>query len=110
MQISFLTGFLKANPGKCHLLVDTTGNIKISVKNEAISNSLKKKLLGIRFNISFCFDDQVASLCKKTSQNLNAFRRVARYMNLAQRKSIMKTFICSQFWILSIVYWILSIP
>ena len=92
-----MTGFLKTNPDKCHLLVDTTGNIKISVKNETISNSLKKKLLGIRFNINFCFDDQVASLCKKTSQNLNALRRVARYMNLAQRRSIMKAFICSQF-------------
>ena len=31
------------------------------------------------------------------SQKLNALTRVAQYMNLAQRRSIMKAFICSQF-------------
>ena len=89
--------YLKANPGKCHLLVNTTGNIRISVRNETISNSSNQKLLGIRFNSNFRFDDHVASLCKKASQKLNALTRVAQYINLAQRRSVMKAFICSQF-------------
>ena len=54
---------LKANPGKCHLLVNATGNIRISVINETISNSSNQKLLGICFNISFRFHDHVVSLC-----------------------------------------------
>ena len=58
---------LKANPDKCHLLVNTTDSIKINVRNEAISNSLNQKLLGIRFSSNFRFDDYVASLCKKAS-------------------------------------------
>ena len=93
----FSNNYLKANPDKCHLLVNTTGNIRICVRNETISNSSNQKLLGIRFNSNFRFDDHVASLCKKASQKLNALTRVAQYMNLVQRRSIMKAFICSQF-------------
>ena len=93
----FSNNYLKANPDKCHLLVNTTGNIRISVRNESISNSSNQKLLGIRFNSNFRFDDHVASLCKKASQKMNALTRVAQYMNLAQRRSIMKAFIYSQF-------------
>ena len=98
MQISFLTGFhLKANPDKCHLLVNTTRNFKISVKIKTISNSLNQKLFGIRFDNNFHFDDHAAFLCMKASQKLNAITRVAQYINLAQRRLIMKAFICSQF-------------
>ena len=35
----FSNNYLKANPDKCHLLVNTTGNIRICVRNETISNS-----------------------------------------------------------------------
>ena len=98
MQISFLTGFhLKANPDKCHLLVNTTRNFKISVKIKTISNSSNQKLLGIRFDNNFHFDDHAAFLCMKASQKLNTITRVAQYINLAQRRLIMKAFICSQF-------------
>ena len=71
--------------------------IRINVRDETISNSSSQKLLGIRFNSNFRFDDHVASLCKKASQKLNALTRVAQYINLAQRRSIMKVFTCSQF-------------
>ena len=93
----FANNYLKANPDKCHLLVNTTGNIRISVRNETISNSSNQKLFGIRFNSNFRFDDHVASLCKKALQKLNALTRFVQYMNLAQRRLIMKAFICSQF-------------
>ena len=93
----FSNNYFKANPDKCHLLVNTTGNIRINVRNETIITTQTKKLLGICFNSNFRFDDHVASLCKKASQKLNALTRVAQYMNLAQRRSIMKAFICSQF-------------
>ena len=92
----FSNNYLKANPGKCHLIVNTTGNIRINVRSETISNSSNQKLLGIFFNSNFCFDDYVASLPKKTSQKLNGLTRVALYMNLAQHRSIMKAFLCSQ--------------
>ena len=78
----FSNNYLKANPDKCHLLVNTTGDVRISVRSETISNSSNQKLLGIRFNSNFCFDDHLASFCKKASQKMNALTRVAQYMNL----------------------------
>ena len=67
------------------------------MRNETISNSSNQRLIGIRFNSDFRFDDHTASFCKKASQKQNALTRVAQYMSLAQRRSIMKAFICSQF-------------
>ena len=63
----FSNNCLKVNPDKCHLLVNTTGNIRINARNETISSSSNKKLLSIRFNSNFRFDDHLASLCKKAS-------------------------------------------
>ena len=93
---------LKANPGNCHLLVNTTVNIRISVRKETVSGSLNQKQLGIRFDSNFGFDDHVPSFCIKTSQKLNALTRVEQYMNLAQRRSIIKAFHLFSVWILSI--------
>ena len=93
----FSNNYLKANREKCHLLVNTTGNFRINVRNETISNSSNQKLHGIRFISNFRFDDRVASLCEKASQKVNSLTTVSQYMNLAQRRSIIKAFICSQF-------------
>ena len=43
----------------------------------AISNSKCEKLLGIRIDNKMTFDPHVRSLCKKDSQKLNAFARIA---------------------------------
>ena len=74
-------------------ITSTTDNTGTSVKNETISNSSNRKLLSIRFR----FDDHVPFLYQKASQKLNALTRVPQYMNLAENKSIMQSFICSQF-------------
>ena len=79
------------------MLLNTTGNIRISVRNGTINNSSNQKLLGIRFNSNFRFDDHVASLSKKASQKVNPLTRFAQKMNLSQCWSIIKAFICSQF-------------
>ena len=89
----FSNNCLKVNFNKCHLLVNAIDNIRVSVRNKTISNSSNHKLLGIRFNSNFRFDDHVVSLCKKFSQKLNAFTRVAQYTKLAQRRSVIKAFI-----------------
>ena len=93
----FSDNFLKANPDKCHLLINTDENVALKIKNETITNSSNEKLLGILFNNKFDFDEHVTSLCRKASQKLNALARVAQYTNLAQRRLIMNAFIFSQF-------------
>ena len=87
----FLDNFLKANPDKCHLLVNTDQNVALKTNNETITNSSNKKLLGILFNNKFDLDEHVTLLCRKTSQKLNTLAGVAQYMNLAQRRLIMNT-------------------
>ena len=41
----FSDNFLKANPDKCHLLLNTDENVALKIKNETITNSSKEKLL-----------------------------------------------------------------
>ena len=43
------------------------------------------------------FDEHVSRLCKKASQKLHPLARVSNFMNVAQRRKIMKAFIASQF-------------
>ena len=98
----FSDNFLKANPDKCHLLINTDENVALKIKNETITTSSNEKLLGILFHIKFDFDEHVTSLCRKASQKLNALARVAQYMNLTQTRLIMNAFIFSS---LNIVCW-----
>ena len=92
----FSDNFLKANPDKCHLLINTDKNVASKIKNQTITNSSNEKLLGILFNNKFDFDEHVTSLCRKVSQKLDTLARVAQYKNLAQRRLIMNAFIFSQ--------------
>ena len=43
------------------------------------------------------FEDHISNFCKKAGQKLNALARVAPYMCLEKRKTIMKAFATSQF-------------
>ena len=43
------------------------------------------------------FESHVSSLCKKASQKLHALTRIANYMDLSKRRTLMKTFVISQF-------------
>ena len=88
---------MKANPDKCHLIINADENVALKIKNETITNSSNEKLLGILFNNKFEFDDHIASLCRKASQKLNALARVKHYMNSTRRWSIMNAFIFSQY-------------
>ena len=65
-----------------HLLINTDENVALKIKNETITNSSNEKLLGTLFNNKFEFDEHVTSLSRKASQKLNAFARVAQYMNV----------------------------
>ena len=89
---------LKANPDKFHLLLsEKDDNISIMVDNYVIQNSNCENLLGIKIDNMLTFLDHVTELCTKASQKLHALSRVSQYMNIAQRKLVMRAFIYSQF-------------
>ena len=57
-----LDNVLKANPGECHLLINTDESVALKIKNETVTNSSNQKLLGILFNNKFNFGEHVTSL------------------------------------------------
>ena len=61
----FSGNFLKANPDKCHVLINTDENVALKIKNETITNSSNQELLGILINNKFGFNEHIISVCKK---------------------------------------------
>ena len=69
----------------------------------AISSSKYEKLLGIRIDNNLTFEPHVRSLCKKASQKLKAFARIAFSLTFDQRK-LLNAFITSRFSYASVVW------
>ena len=68
----FSMNYMKANPGKCQLLLTSKDEASIKIDGTDIkSSSSKKKLLGVL---------HVSQLCKKASNKLHTFARIAKYM------------------------------
>ena len=89
---------LKANPDKFHLILsDLNKENFILIKQFKIYNSNCEKLLGIKIDSKLSFDEHVTSLCSKATQKLHALTRVARFMKLHQKRTIMRAFINWQF-------------
>ena len=62
-----------------------------------IKSSQKEILLSINLDSELKFEDHVNFMCKKASQKLYAVARIAPFMDLKQRRNIMKAFVESQF-------------
>ena len=73
----FTDNLLKAKPEKSHFLTNSIQEIQINIGEIAISKSKCEKLLGIHLDNKITFEPQVRFLCKKASQKLNAFARIA---------------------------------
>ena len=69
----------------------------INIDSNIILNEGSEKLLGVTIDNKLTIKDHVSNLCKKASQKLHALARVSQYMDLLQRKSIIDSFIVSQF-------------
>ena len=89
--------FFEANPEKCYFLANDSGETAINIGLEKILSNSSQKLLRIHITAKLSFEHHIEIRCCQTSQKLNALSRVAHYMNLSQRKIIMKAFIFSQF-------------
>ena len=89
---------MKTNSDKYHLLINNTKeSFQIKIGNETVGNSKYEKLLGVKVDHELSFNEHVSSLCKKTSQKLNALSRIASCMTFDQRRLILNSFITSHF-------------
>ena len=93
----FQYNHLKANPGKCHLLLSSKTPTDVSIGDASIKTSTKETLLGILIDSELSFDQHISSICSKASQKLHALGRIATFMSFNKRRTLMKAFIESQF-------------
>ena len=93
----FSDNFVKANSGKSHLLMSGTETTHENVDGSMIKSSQKEILLGINLDSQMKFEDHVNFMCKTASEQLYALARIAPFMDLKQRRTIMEAFVESQF-------------
>ena len=93
----FANNQMKANHGKCHLLLSTQEDANIQIENSIINCSRSQKLLGAVLDNKLKFDKHIENICQKANRKLNARARVTNYMELPKRRILMNTFFKAQF-------------
>ena len=68
---------MKANHGKCHLLLSTQEDANIQELNTTINCSRSQKLLGTVFYNKLQFSKHIEDICHKANSKLNALERVS---------------------------------
>ena len=67
---------MKANLGKCHMLLSSTESLNFQISETVIHNSQSKKLLGVTFDNKLKFEKHIIRICQKANRKLNALARV----------------------------------
>ena len=88
---------MKANHGKCHLLLRTQEDANTHIANATINCSRSQKVLGIVFDNKLKFDKHNENICQKAKRKLNTLTRVKNCMELRKRRILMHTFFKAQF-------------
>ena len=83
---------MKANLGKCHMLLSSTESINFQISETVIHNSQSKKLLGVTFDNKLKFEKHINTICQKGNRKLNALARIAPYMELKKQRILMNAF------------------
>ena len=89
----FGNNHMKANWGKCHLLLSTKSPEVVSINEIQITSSTAETLLGITIDSQLNFESHLSAICSKVSRKIDALGRVANHMSLEKRRIVMKTFI-----------------
>ena len=96
----FENNYMDVNPYKFQSIVLNRGgglSISISVQDDVIIPSDHIKVLGIILNDSLIFDLQISDMCKKASRQINAPKRISKFLTQDSRRSIYRSFIAASF-------------
>ena len=93
----FYFNYMKMNSEKSHILFSGNDNVSANIDDHIIISEKKNELLGIILDSKASFGDHINKLFKKVSQKLNALAKIAPYICLEKRKTVMKVYIISQF-------------
>ena len=92
---------MKLNDDKFHLHKYENGhkyeNVWAQIGNAKIWKSKTQKLLGAKIDRTLNFNEHVRPLCKKAGRKLSVLFRLSSYMNVKQKRTLMKLFFESQF-------------
>ena len=102
----FENNSMKLNDDKCHLQISghKYENVWARIGKAKIWESKTQKLLGAKIDRTLNFDEHVRSLCKKAGRKLSVLFRLSSYMNVKQKRTLMKTFFEFQFGYCPLVY------
>ena len=104
----FGNNLMKANSDKSYLLLITLTSFTANINGDIIKNSESEKLFGFTIDYKLNFEGHLSKVCEKASQKLNALACISSYMNINQRKLIMRAFIGSQFGYCPLVWFFCS--
>ena len=104
----FENNLMKANSDKSHLLLSTSTSSTANINGDIIKNSESEKLLVVTIDYKLNVGEHLSKLCDKARQKLNTLARISSYMNINQRKCIMRAFISSQFGYCPLVWFFCS--
>ena len=95
----FENNSMKLNDDKCHLLISghKYENVWAQIGNAKIWESKTQKLLGVKIDRTLNCDEHVRSLFQKAGRKLSVLFRLSSYMNVKQKRTLMKSFLESQF-------------
>ena len=88
---------MKVNTGKSHLLLSGNSRTTATIDNSYVELEDEQVLLGITIDSKLTFKNHIHSIYKKASQKLNALARITPYMNMQKGRTIMESFVTSQF-------------
>ena len=97
---------MKANADQCHSLVTRNTDVAAKIIEFDVKNTREEKLLDVKIDKKFSFENYFSSLCKKASQKLHALARILNFMDLV--KSLIKAFIISRFNYCPLIWMFLS--
>ena len=91
----FKNNLLKSNADKCQFLVNTNDRVSMNVDGFKIDKSNPEKLLGVKFDKKWTFDDHISEIYKKAGRNISALAKVTPYMGVAKKRILMNAFFTS---------------
>ena len=90
---------MKLNADKCHLLVPgyKHEHTWVKLENVKIWEESSVKLLGLQIDSQLKFDNHVLAICSKAGRKLSALRRIVPYLSFNKKRTLLKSFVESQF-------------
>ena len=87
----------QAKASRCHLLLSTDEHVQVKIGTAQIENSSSEKLLGAAIDVKLNFLKHIEQIYAKARAKLKALARIAPFMNIKEKRVLMKVFFMAQF-------------